>query len=188
TQYAASVLYCLENFFIKTSVIILYRRIFTIPLFKALCTILLYFNSAVSFAHIFTYAFICQPARHFWEQLIPNGPPGQCLPVNTVWISFTSINVFTDFAAVLLPIPVLRNLQAQTRKRQFLTCIFALSSIPCIASIIRIIALRNVTLENLGELIWEHDLWCGIEMTLATTCACLPTLTPFIARHFPGLL
>ncbi|EKG13558.1 hypothetical protein MPH_09322 [Macrophomina phaseolina MS6] len=59
---------------------------------------------------------------------------------------------------------------------------------PCIASIIRIIALRNVTLENLGELIWEHDLWCGIEMTLATTCACLPTLTPFIARHFPGLL
>lgn len=59
---------------------------------------------------------------------------------------------------------------------------------PCIASIIRMYSLRHITPHNLPSVIWQHDLWCGVEMTLGTTCACLPTLTPFVARHFPRAL
>lgn len=188
TQWGSSIIYALENFLIKTSILLLYRRIFTIPLFENLCTALLYFNAAASLANIFAFAFICQPVQHFWQQVTPNPPPGKCLSFRTVWISFGSINVLTDFAAVLLPLPVLRNLHAQKRKRQFLMSIFALSSIPCIASIIRMYSLRHITPHNLPSVIWQHDLWCGVEMTLGTTCACLPTLTPLAARHFPRAL
>ncbi|GME35696.1 hypothetical protein GTA08_BOTSDO09470 [Neofusicoccum parvum] len=188
TQWSTSIIYAIEGFFLKTAVLLLYRRIFTLPRFHAVCTHLLCLNAVCTLANVLAFTFICQPISHFWEQLLPNTSTGKCVDFRAVWITFGSINVATDFIAVLLPIPVLRNLHTQRRKRKFLMCIFAFSFVPCIASITRILSLRHVTARNLGRTIWRHDLWCGVEMTLGITCACLPTLTPFASRHFPALL
>ncbi|KAK7509716.1 hypothetical protein IWZ03DRAFT_319777, partial [Phyllosticta citriasiana] len=195
-HWVATQMYPIMSFTLKISILLLYRRIFfVVPTFTRVCNVLIILISALHLAGFSSGIFLCVPISYFWEQVLPPGAPGapmhkgRCQNYQVAWLVLGSFNVLTDLITVVLPLPVLGRLKITAQRRAFLVFIFTLSSVPVIASLLRIRPLVRIPGGNddplFSQHVWELQLYCGIEISVGITCACLPTLTPLAVRLFP---
>lgn len=56
----------------------------------------------------------------------------------------------------------------------------------CTASIIRVVALDQIKLEDITYTLVTASIWTTIEQSIGIICACLPTTRPLIARILKG--
>ncbi|KAK7539218.1 hypothetical protein IWX49DRAFT_232252 [Phyllosticta citricarpa] len=198
-HWVATQMYPIMSFTLKISILLLYRRIFfVVPTFTRVCNVLIILISALHLAGFSSGIFLCVPISYFWEQVLPPGAPGapmhkgRCQNYQVAWLVLGSFNVLTDLITVVLPLPVLGRLKITAQRRAFLVFIFTLSSVPVIASLLRIQPLVRIPGGNddplFSQHVWELQLYCGIEISVGITCACLPTLTPLAVRLFPKLM
>ncbi|KAK8154579.1 hypothetical protein IWX90DRAFT_58584 [Phyllosticta citrichinensis] len=198
-HWVATQMYPIMSFTLKISILLLYRRIFfVVPTFTRVCNVLIIFISALHLAGFSSGIFLCVPISYFWEQVLPPVTPGapthkgRCQNYQVAWLVLGSFNVLTDLITVVLPMPVLGRLKITAQRRAFLVFIFALSSVPVIASLLRIRPLARIPGGNddplFSQHVWELQLYCGIEISVGITCACLPTLTPLAIRLFPRIM
>lgn len=187
------------SFSLKISILLLYRRIFfVVPTFTRVCNVLIIIITAIHLAGFTSGVFLCMPISYFWKQAIPPGYPGapthrgRCQNYQVAWLVLGSFNVITDLIAVVLPLPVLGRLRITAARRASLIFIFALSSVPVIASLLRIRPLARIPGGNddplFSQHVWELQLYCGIEISVGITCACLPTLSPLATRMCPKMM
>ncbi|KAK8187613.1 hypothetical protein BKA81DRAFT_342085, partial [Phyllosticta paracitricarpa] len=198
-HWVATQMYPIMSFTLKISILLLYRRIFfVVSTFTRVCNVLIILISALHLAGFSSGIFLCVPISYFWEQVLPPGAPGapmhkgRCQNYQVAWLVLGSFNVLTDLITVVLPLPVLGRLKITAQRRAFLVFIFTLSSVPVIASLLRIQPLVRIPGGNddplFSQHVWELQLYCGIEISVGITCACLPTLTPLAVRLFPKLM
>lgn len=57
----------------------------------------------------------------------------------------------------------------------------------CTASIIRVVALDRVNLEDMTYTLVTASIWTTIEQSIGIICACLPMTRPLIARFLKGV-
>jgi hypothetical protein len=69
--------------------------------------------------------FACVPVRAFWTK----EEPSTCLNQYVMWFVNASINIVTDFAIFVLPLPVIRSLNLARRQKQGLIGIFAIGGL-----------------------------------------------------------
>lgn len=69
--------------------------------------------------------FACVPIRAFWTK----EEGAKCINQFAMWFSNAAINILTDFAIIILPMPVIRNLNLARRQKQALIGIFALGGL-----------------------------------------------------------
>ena len=119
--------YVADIFFIKLSILIQYLRIIVpirnanLPLFVAIqvCIWSIFSFSAI---YLFMSIFNCNPREKTWNPLITNG---HCFNTNTNAEITGILNVISDFAILVLPMPCLWKLQIPLRKKLLVMGMFA---------------------------------------------------------------
>ncbi|KAL4917132.1 hypothetical protein BDW62DRAFT_218351 [Aspergillus aurantiobrunneus] len=155
----------------KISILLLYRRIFTVS--KTLHTASWVVGSVVVgsyFAAVFGLIFTTNPVHAQWQPWIPH----TSIHSKAFWIAMGAINVALDIAILCLPQPVVWGLK-QTRKRKVLvSLVFAMGGFVCIASIVRLYYMATIDVANVTLTMSVPGMWTMIEMNMTILCACFP--------------
>ncbi|KAB8257293.1 hypothetical protein BDV32DRAFT_160670 [Aspergillus pseudonomiae] len=187
----------------KFSILFQYLRIFPDRRFRIACWVVmgvvaLYGTWAVVSAFV-----NCVPVAKFWDRTIA----GSCLSFEAVWFFNASMNIVTDVTLLIMPMPLLSQLQLPRLQKFALMGVFAIGGLlvshcsnctwrvmlttsrVVITSILRLSSLRAVAKDpdtsysNVGA-----SYWTAAECNVAIICACLPFLRPIVSCLFPKLL
>lgn len=99
-----------------------------------------------------------------------------------------ALNIITDIAIAVLPLPVIKSLNLPRRPKLALMFVFLLGGITCIVSLLRLQSLYAVSVSN--DISWDNPLaamWSNLEVNIGIICSCLPTLKTCIVRVFPSI-
>ncbi|KAF2659451.1 hypothetical protein K491DRAFT_564001, partial [Lophiostoma macrostomum CBS 122681] len=186
--WASVWLYNLSLTLTKISILIQYLQIFPTRRFRIICTVALGVVVVYGTWTFFGSIFLCTPVPFFWDKSIRGG---KCLNQFAVWFTNGGVNIAQDFAILILPMPLLRNLQISKGQKRALVVIFALGGFVCIITIIRLQSL--VAISNSSDPTFDNPpaaSWSAIETNVAILTACLPSLRPLLSalmpRYFPS--
>lgn len=121
----------------------------------------------------------CKQLAALWDPTVPL----QCWTKETLQaLSFTNVvlNILTDFTfAVVIPIPMLWNLQINTRTKISIMAILSLGLFACAAAIVKIPSLVNYG--KLGDFLWDSrdiTIWTITECNTGIIAGSMPALKP----------
>jgi hypothetical protein len=126
--------------FTKFSILFQYLRIFPGRSFRYACYSVMGVVAIYSSWAIVSGYVNCVPVAKFWNQDLP----GSCLSFEAVWFFNASMNIVTDVALLLLPMPLLSKLQLPRRQKFALMGVFAIGILVVVTSILRLSSLRQV--------------------------------------------
>jgi hypothetical protein len=127
---------------IKSSILLFYYRTF-VPYYSFRIAIWCMAAFVISwfFAVTFTVIFQCSPVNFVWNKALAGG---HCINFEMFIFSTALINIITDFALVVMPVPILWKLQMPTTKKIGTCAIFLLAGIVIISSVLRLTTLHTV--------------------------------------------
>lgn len=170
----------------KCSILCQFLRFFVERTPRRWCWFGIAFNTALGITACFGTIFACIPVSYYWNQ-VPGR--GHCFNIAGFLYSTAALNILSDIAICVLPIPVIQSLQLPRRQRYGLMIVFTLGGFVCVTSILRLHSLyvlshdTDVTWDVVGAAVWS----C-VEFNTAIVCACIPTLKPILHRVFPRAL
>ncbi|KAK6542031.1 hypothetical protein TWF694_007802 [Orbilia ellipsospora] len=174
--FAYQIIYPLVLLFIKLSILSFYRGISPQTWYRNTVYGVGFFAVAWSIAFILAYIFECPNPSTAWSLTFPKG----CVNLPALYYSTASINIASDLIILLLPIPVLHQLQIDRRRKFALIAIFSVGGVAVTGSVARLWSLWkyqntvDVSYDAIFILLFSH-----IEINLAMMCACAPALKPF---------
>ncbi|KAG9184959.1 hypothetical protein G6011_11789 [Alternaria panax] len=179
--WSSLIVYYLSLGLTKGSMLLQYRRIFPTRSFQIANWLTVAIVIAYTIWTVFSSIFMCVPVRAFWthEKAI-------CLNQFAVWFTNAAINITTDFAIIILPIPVIQKLNLGKRQKIGLISIFAIGGFVCLVSILRLQSL--VAISNSDDPSYDNPpaaTWSSVESNVGIICACLPLLRPLITKWIP---
>ncbi|KAJ9120940.1 hypothetical protein QFC22_002876 [Naganishia vaughanmartiniae] len=108
------------------------------------------------------------------------------------------INILTDAAIILLPLPILTSMRMEFRQKAVLVATFCTGIFITIVDIIRIAYLQDALSDAIDftgssrvpyrDIAWQASLsfmWSAVEMHVGILCACVLVLKPLATRIFP---
>ena len=110
---------------IKISILLFYRRLFPVRRLLVASSIIGAIVLAWYIAIQITTIFQCLPIHYYWQR----GGQGHCIQTTNFYIILASLNLATDVAVLILPIPFIWNLQVRKSKKLSLSVIFLLGSL-----------------------------------------------------------
>lgn len=176
------ILYILQLFWnttlpaIKVSILLFYRRLFPVRRLLIASSVIGAIVTAWYIAIQITAIFQCLPIHYYWRRV----GQGHCIQTTNFYIILASLNLATDVAVLILPIPFIWHLQVRKSKKLSLSVIFLLGSLVCVTSIVR---LQTLTEIDTQDITWSNaypGLWTAIEASLGIVAACLPSLSPVL--------
>ncbi|KAF7588618.1 hypothetical protein BBP40_005456 [Aspergillus hancockii] len=181
--YYFQIFYILAPPTVKLSLLLLYRRIFLSAKFLFIVygmgVVIALWAIIMTFLGIFN----CNPISGFWTG------QGKCLLFKEFAIGYAIVNILTDLAVWLLPIPSIWKLQLPTAQKVALTFIFVLGLFDCAAALVRLLS-SMLVLGN-WDVTFDYArgfMWSIIEVSLAIVCTCLPTMRVILKSVFNGNL
>ncbi|KAI9367872.1 hypothetical protein BJX61DRAFT_526406 [Aspergillus egyptiacus] len=171
--------------FTKFSLLFQYLRIFPSRRFRLICysvmaVVVLYSSWAVISGFV-----NCVPVAKFWNSQIP----GVCLSFQAVWFFNAAMNIATDVALLILPMPLVSHLHLPRMQKLLLVGVFALGTLVVITSCLRLSSLHSVAESK--DTSWANvgaAYWTAAECNVSIICASLPFLRPLISHIFPRFL
>lgn len=136
-----------------------------------------------------TLIFQCTPVAASWDIRVRLQPSTRCFPNRTysfIGLFNSIVNIITDIAFAVLPIPVVLKLQVNRRTKITLTLVLSLGFIACIAGIVK--ARLQVTAIQTPDSAFHNSfqIWYMLELCLGILAASLPTLKPLFAALLDG--
>lgn len=119
-NYATRLLYTVALGFVKSSILVFYRRLDPRRLTKWAIYVLLSFAASLSITTFFFLAFVCTPPSLFWNLAAKQAYPERCLSQSTQQIFFNLngiCNILQDISIYLLPIPMIWSLHMPLRQK-----------------------------------------------------------------------
>lgn len=117
--YAYSFVFAAAITLTKTSILLLYTRIFEVsdPRLRFLLWTAAFFVAGYPLTFVIAMANCCKPVSFYWTQFAGN-TDGYC-PLNTglFFVVMAIINLFIDFFILILPIPSILRLQMSSRRK-----------------------------------------------------------------------
>ncbi|KAE8441494.1 hypothetical protein EG329_004882 [Mollisiaceae sp. DMI_Dod_QoI] len=120
--YSSILLYNGALTMVKISILLQYRRIFTVTSMQRATGIALLIIGAWGITVLVMLSLICVPIQALWDQSVK----GQCLSLLPAYYAPAAINIATDFTTWVLPLPVIKSLQLPRRQKFMLMFIFGL--------------------------------------------------------------
>lgn len=120
--YSSIIIYNVATCVVKMSIMLQYRRIFTVSTMQCITLVGLVFEGVWAFTLSFLLPLVCSPVASFWDTSVP----GKCLNELAIWYVMASINLVTDFITFSLPLPVIKSLQLPKRQKYLLMGVFCL--------------------------------------------------------------
>ncbi|KAJ5094373.1 hypothetical protein N7456_010234, partial [Penicillium angulare] len=167
---------------LKTSLVLLYRRIFGMKWTMWVCLIL---SNGYCLVGGIVFLFATTPIKYFWMQSKDPFSGKENFNVYYFFISQVCLNIFADLLTLLVPIPLVWNLQMRKAQKIMISGIFLLALIPLAANIPRLTYMINLlTSVDASWVMSEVFVWSTIEPSIGVLCACLPTLNPMVRLVF----
>lgn len=198
--WAIQILYKFTINLTKTSILLLYLRIFPNKPFRKAVYGLLVFVNGYAVASIVATIFQCTPVVRTFDR----DTPGSCINLTAFWYANATANILGDFAILALPMPVINSLHLPRRQRIGLMMVFALGGLwvlhssrrfclliansVCVTSILRMTTLEagsKAKDQLYGTLI--STVWTTVEANTGIICACLPMLKTPLSSIFPRI-
>ncbi|KAI1418463.1 hypothetical protein F5Y13DRAFT_196268 [Hypoxylon sp. FL1857] len=160
----------------KLAMLVLYLRINPFRPFQ-ICVYIVAFLIA-SYTIVFTVLF-CGPCNPM------SVGSGACL--NGITISQAVLNIVSDAAIIILPIPMIRQLNMPLKQKVVLCVLIGLGSAVVLVSIARISYVKAMVVNP--DVTWtqaEAAVFSSLELNLGIVCNSLARLRPFVRAHFPS--
>ena len=125
SNFATEILYCPTMGMVKISTLLLFDRIFPVQKFHRILQAVGLFISIYSSISVIVMIFQCRPVRGAWDPTVK----ADRIDLSNFWIFMSSMNVFTDFLLLCLPLPQLWKLQMCRRTKMQVMCIFSIGSL-----------------------------------------------------------
>ena len=122
------------------------------------------------------------------------------MSIVTIYLCQAPVNIITDLAILILPIPVLTGMRLPQRQKTVLIFTFTLGIFVTVVDVIRIYYLQqaadstSLTHSRIGtgqDFSYNAStalMWSAVEVNVGIICACIPTLKPLIHRILPTIL
>ncbi|KAK7537319.1 uncharacterized protein J3D65DRAFT_625146 [Phyllosticta citribraziliensis] len=182
--YWVEILYTLCLYFVKTSILLFYLRIFPDERFRRwlYLSLLLCFLHGAGFG--LAVVFQCWPISHSWTGWTRE-EKGKCINVNVMFMVSAYVHIFLDLLVLMLPLQQLAQLTLNRWRRARVMFMFLVGSFATVASCIRIKHMK--VLGRSHNPTWDYvpvGYWSTIEVDTATACACLPAVRALIYKVF----
>ena len=166
----------------KASILIQYLRVFSSPILRRLCIILMVLLIPAAAWGVFGGIFLCTPVAKVWNPTLP----GHCMSAQAYWYSAAGIDIALDFTILLLPMPAISGLRLPKRQKIGLLLVFLLGFFVCVVSVVRLLTVLITGLEGHYTVsgIWSI-VWSAVEANVGIVCASLLALKPLAAKKFP---
>lgn len=122
-QIALSCIWMVTLTLVKISILDLYLNIFPVPSFMRVVYIYMVIQIMWGVAGFLQLLLLCRPIQYNWDKTIPGGV---CGSYEKAYVSAHIIIFCLDFGTAVLPIPILWNLQMETRKKLGISIMFAI--------------------------------------------------------------
>lgn len=173
---SSEIIYSVVIVTIKWSILAFYQRIFPHRWFQWALLGIAVFMGAWMFTTVFAISFQCIPIEFNWDTKIPGG---HCINIGQLALVTSILNVLTDVAILILPLPLVWKLNVSRHRRWGLILLFGLGGGACIVGITRA--------GYIGNLNATTDPTCKLSL-LPTLPARLLTLkkgTMYLRRTYP---
>jgi len=206
-QYAFAVLYNPSLMVTKTSIIIFYLSVMSKdadPLFKYSNWLCLAVVNIAGLALTFLNIFQCSPVRAGYAY--PTPANASCTDIVTLYLSSAPVNIITDIAILLLPMPILTGMRLPRKQKIILVVTFSFGIFVAVVDVIRIAYLQQASRNRLSlagngtgqtRVVEDNDfswyaslsfMWSAVEVNLGIVCACVPSLKPLFLRFLPSFI
>lgn len=201
TLYAFTVFYNPSLMATKTAILLLYVRMAAAHRFLRYASYLTLAVVDISgLVLVFLNIFQCRPFHAAYSDT-----DGRCLDLVSLYLSSAPINIITDLAILLLPLPILTGLRMELRQKIALVATFVVGGFVTVVDIIRIVYLQDALKEELaadpnGSVSASSRpanftyhvsfslMWSAVEVSVGIMCACVLVLKPLVMRVVPSLL
>ncbi|PYH31024.1 uncharacterized protein BO87DRAFT_365970 [Aspergillus neoniger CBS 115656] len=183
---AAAIIYVPALALAKISLVILYYRILCQKRYQQWILYgIAFVVSSYSFALVLAFIFGCHPIQKGWDISVT----GTCVNQYALYVATAVLNIISDIALILVPIPTVLGLNMPGIQKLGLLLMFMVGCATLVTGIIRLITLipflnSSDPTYNIGR----PDLWINIEANFAIICSCLPFLRHFLRRYAPRLI
>lgn len=109
----------------KYSILFQYLRIFPSKAFRISCFVMMGVVASYSSWAIVSGFVNCVPIAKFWNRSIK----GNCLSFEALWFFNASMNIATDLALLIMPMPLLSQLQLPRTQKIALVGVFAIGGL-----------------------------------------------------------
>ncbi|KAE8453898.1 hypothetical protein EG329_007674 [Mollisiaceae sp. DMI_Dod_QoI] len=199
SEYAFTILYNPALMATKTSILIFYLRMSknTQSILRIASYVTLAVVNIAGVVLTFLNAFQCSPVAAAYN---PSETANQCISITTLYLCSAPVNIITDLAILVLPIPVLTGMRLPQRQKTILVFTFALGIFVTIVDVVRIYYLQQavdnqiVAHHQFGtgtDFAWNAStalMWSAVEVNVGIICACIPTLKPLFKRILPSMI
>lgn len=119
-DYLAEIFYCVEIYFIKMSILCLYVRIFPETSHRYFIAPMVLLTASLIILLPMTI-WQCVPIHAIWDLQRSNA---RCLSISGVAYANAAVNIATEVAILVLPLPLLQKLRVSKSKKAALYAIF----------------------------------------------------------------
>ncbi|PMD44761.1 MFS general substrate transporter [Hyaloscypha variabilis F] len=201
SEYAFTILYNPALMATKTSILIFYLRLSrnTQKLLRVASYVTLAIVNIAGVVLTFLNAFQCSPVKAAYD-ITQTNSNSTCISIVTLYLCSAPVNIITDLAILVLPIPVLTGMRLPQRQKTVLVVTFALGIFVTIVDVVRIYYLQQaadnaaIAQTRLGggtDFAYNASIalmWSAVEVNVGIICACIPTLKPLIKRILPSMI
>jgi hypothetical protein len=204
--YAFTVLYNPALMATKTAILLLYIRMAAAhPFLRYASFGTLGIVNTAGIVLTFLNIFQCRPIRAAFDR-----DTGTCIDVVSLYLSSAPINVLTDLAILLLPLPILTRLRLEFRQKVALVATFTVGAFVTIVDVIRIVYLQDalrqevlasdkrgdngidsVAVTSTDNFTYHASfslMWSAVEVSVGLMCCCVLVLKPLVMKVIPKLL
>ncbi|KAI0101962.1 hypothetical protein F4776DRAFT_676167 [Hypoxylon sp. NC0597] len=177
--WVALMCYITSRCFVRISISLFLMRIFRVSGARPLILLTLVLNILITVAFTFCLIFQCTPVHYFWQRW-DGLHEGFCIDQWAVFLVGGILSTTLDVFLVLLPARWIFQLQFSLAKKITTAGMFSLGVI-----VMRIVSLYTFThSQNVTKDLPKIVIWGGLELYVATICACLPSLRPLMKLAF----
>ncbi|RYP28191.1 hypothetical protein DL766_005999 [Monosporascus sp. MC13-8B] len=181
--YTAQTFYKLTTNLTKSSILLLYLRIFVQTWFRITCYVLLGTILTYMVGTTASSIWQCSPVARAWDKSLP----GTCIDLTANWYANAGFSIATDVVILTLPMfPIYRS-QLPSSQRLALIVVFTLGIFVTITSILRMqtLGLSSTSPDPTHDV--ASSVWTVVEQNVAVICACLPMCKRLLGRLFPSV-
>jgi hypothetical protein len=135
-------------------------------------------------ASVVATIFQCNPIPRAFNKLIE----GTCINNAQFWYANAGFSIATDLLILLMPMPLVYQLQIPRIQKIALFIVFTLGGFVVVTSCFRITTINITATSPDTTYDMASTMWTIIEMNIAIVCACLPMIRPLIVKVFPRLM
>ncbi|KAK9792806.1 putative G-protein coupled receptors family 1 profile domain-containing protein [Seiridium cardinale] len=172
----------------KMMVLSFYLRIFPNTKFRLAAYAIMLYVAIFTLVALFLQIFQCFPVASIWEGWRGDFGEYQCFDVNLMTVVVAANLIGQDVAILLLPLPLLLQLNISWKKRGSIILLFSLGIFVVITSSIRLQYIvimaksTNPTYDYTDVIIWT-----GLEVDISVIVACLPAIRSYLSGRIKFL-